>query len=145
MCGVLQQPRRRTLRPDEESLTSCSRNHASEIAQVCKVSDGHQSSLRLVPSLVGSTELLNQELFQAGMHQRVFSGICCMTSAPPRPAGTGGVRLWPWSRGTAWTRVAEVMKAAKVQKCLGHAQLSTTAIYADASGLEATQLAARMW
>ena len=32
-----------------------------------------------------------------------------------------------------------------VQKWLGHAQLSTTAIYADASGSEATQLAERMW
>jgi site-specific recombinase XerD len=32
-----------------------------------------------------------------------------------------------------------------VQKWLGHAQLSTTAIYADASGSEATQLAKRMW
>jgi hypothetical protein len=25
-----------------------------------------------------------------------------------------GLPLWDWSRGTAWTRVAEVMKAAKV-------------------------------
>jgi integrase/recombinase XerD len=84
-----------------------------------------------------------------------------------------GVLLWDWSRVTAWTRVHEVMTAAKIrgrhatpkglrhgfgikavtsgvplnmlQKWLGHAQLSTTAIYADATGPEAQRLAERMW
>lgn len=84
-----------------------------------------------------------------------------------------GLVLWPWSRMTAWRRVAEVMAAAKldgaqaspkglrhgfgvaavsagiplnlVQKWLGHAQLSTTAIYADAVGAEEKNIAARMW
>jgi integrase/recombinase XerD len=84
-----------------------------------------------------------------------------------------GVRLWPFARNTAWRHVGAVMKAAKiaglhatpkglrhgfgikavtvgvplnmVQRWLGHAQLSTTAIYADAQGAEAAQLAARMW
>ncbi|MEE8058767.1 MAG: tyrosine-type recombinase/integrase [Pseudomonadales bacterium] len=32
-----------------------------------------------------------------------------------------------------------------VQTWMGHAQLSTTAIYLDFSGAEATELAARMW
>ncbi len=32
-----------------------------------------------------------------------------------------------------------------VQKRLGHAQLSTTSIYAEAVGAEAKQIAARMW
>ena len=32
-----------------------------------------------------------------------------------------------------------------VQKWLGHAQLSTTAIYADAVGEEEQSIAARMW
>ena len=73
-----------------------------------------------------------------------------------------GVRLWPWSRMTGWRAVHAVMQAARldgphaspkglrhgfgvaavsagislnlVQKWLGHAQLSTTAIYADAGG-----------
>ena len=81
--------------------------------------------------------------------------------------------LWPWSRMTAWRRVAEVMADARlegtqaspkglrhgfgvaavsagiplnlVQKWLGHAQLSTTAIYADAVGAEEQNIAARMW
>ena len=32
-----------------------------------------------------------------------------------------------------------------VQKWLGHAQLSTTAIYADAVGAEEQQIASKMW
>jgi integrase len=84
-----------------------------------------------------------------------------------------GVRLWDWCRTTAWTRVCEVMEAAgiagphatpkglrhafgikgvgsqvplnMVQRWLGHAELSTTAIYADAVGAEAKQIAQRMW
>jgi integrase len=83
------------------------------------------------------------------------------------------VRLWPVSRTTAWRRVAEVLDAAGiegpqsspkglrhgfgvqavssgvplnlVQRWLGHAQLSTTAIYADAVGAEEQGLMQRMW
>jgi integrase/recombinase XerD len=83
------------------------------------------------------------------------------------------VRLWHWSRMTAWRQVHAVMEAAKlsgvkaspkglrhgfgvtavsagiplnlVQKWLGHAQLSTTAIYADAIGAEEQDIARRMW
>ena len=82
--------------------------------------------------------------------------------------------LWPWSRMTAYRRVQEVIEAAgivdgphacpkglrhgfgvqavsrgiplnMVQKWLGHAQLSTTAIYANAVGEEEQAIAARMW
>jgi integrase len=84
-----------------------------------------------------------------------------------------GVYLWSMARNTAWRRVCDVMDAAKIvgphatpkglrhgfgikaitsgvplnmlQKWLGHAQLSTTSIYADAHGAEAHQLAERMW
>ncbi len=87
--------------------------------------------------------------------------------------GGKSVRLWPWARVTAWRRVHEVMDSAgisgpqaspkglrhgfgvaavqagiplnMVQKWLGHAQLSTTAIYADAVGAEEISIAARMW
>jgi integrase/recombinase XerD len=84
------------------------------------------------------------------------------------------VHLWDWSRATAWRRVKEVLDEAGVgegpaaspkglrhgfgvaavsagiplnllQKWLGHAQLSTTAIYADAVGAEEKNIAARMW
>ena len=83
------------------------------------------------------------------------------------------VRLWPWERTTAWRRVQAVMADTglkgpqatpkglrhgfgvravnagiplnMVQKWLGHAQLSTTAIYADAVGAEEQAIAARMW
>lgn len=81
--------------------------------------------------------------------------------------------LWPWSRATAWRRVKEVLAAAgiagthaspkglrhalgvnavgqgiplnMVQRWMGHAQLSTTAIYAEAVGEEERTIAARMW
>jgi integrase len=84
-----------------------------------------------------------------------------------------GVRLWPWSRMTGWRAVHDVMAAARlegphaspkglrhgfgvaavsagiplnlVQKWLGHAQLTTTAIYADAVGAEEKDIARRMW
>lgn len=90
----------------------------------------------------------------------------------PRPKARTAP-LWRWSRVTAWRRVTEVMQRAGleglqatpkglrhgfgvqavsvgiplnlVQKWLGHAQLSTTAIYADAVGAEEKQIAARMW
>ena len=83
------------------------------------------------------------------------------------------VSLWEWSRTTAWRRVCDVMDDAAlsglhatpkglrhgvgvaavqagiplnlVQRWLGHAQLSTTAIYADAVGPEEHAIAARMW
>jgi integrase/recombinase XerD len=82
-------------------------------------------------------------------------------------------RLWPWSRMTGWRAVHAVMDAAGlsgphaspkglrhgfgvaavsagiplnlIQKWLGHAQLSTTAIYADAIGAEEQGIARRMW
>lgn len=84
------------------------------------------------------------------------------------------VKLWTWERTTAWRKVKAVMDAADlgegpqvspkglrhgfgvaavttgiplnmVQKWLGHAQLSTTAIYADAVGAEEKSIASRMW
>ena len=81
--------------------------------------------------------------------------------------------LWSWSRATAWRRVKEVLAAAGiegaqaspkglrhamgvaavgqgiplnlVQRWMGHAQLTTTAIYAEAVGEEERSIAARMW
>lgn len=83
------------------------------------------------------------------------------------------VLLWDWSRTTAWRRVREVMEAAGIsglhatpkglrhgfgikavtagiplnmtQKWLGHARLSTTAIYTNAMGAEEQGIAQRMW
>ena len=84
-----------------------------------------------------------------------------------------GVLIWPWSRMTGWRAVHAVMDAARlggphaspkglrhgfgvaavtagiplnlVQKWLGHAQLTTTAIYANAVGAEEQDIARRMW
>lgn len=84
------------------------------------------------------------------------------------------VKLWSYSRTTAWRHIKDVLEAAGVeqatkmspkafrhgfgvaavsagiplnlvQRWLGHAQLTTTAIYADAMGAEEKQIAARMW
>jgi integrase/recombinase XerD len=84
------------------------------------------------------------------------------------------VKLWDLSRATAWRRVKDVLDAAGVeqstkmspksfrhgfgvaavsagiplnlvQRWLGHAQLTTTAIYADAVGAEEKKIAERMW
>lgn len=83
------------------------------------------------------------------------------------------VRLWPWSRMTGWRHVHAAMQAAGldgphaspkglrhgfgvaavtagiplnlVQRWLGHAQLTTTAIYANAVGTEEHDIARRMW
>ena len=83
-------------------------------------------------------------------------------------------RLWAWSRVRGWQIVKEIMQAADIadgphrtpkglrhayginaigkgvplnilQKWLGHAQLTTTAIYANAGGKEEAELASRMW
>ena len=82
-------------------------------------------------------------------------------------------RLWPWSPVTAWRHVKAVMQVSGirgaqaspkglrhgfgvaavhagvplhlVQRWLGHAQLSTTAIYAEVVGQEEHDIAARMW
>ncbi len=82
-------------------------------------------------------------------------------------------RMWPWCRTKAWKRIKDVMKSANisgphatpkglrhgfgvqavqsgvplnlVQRWLGHAHLSTTAIYADAVGPEEYAIARRMW
>jgi integrase/recombinase XerD len=83
------------------------------------------------------------------------------------------LRLWNWSRTKGWYVVCAIMKAAKIagphatpkglrhgfgikavacgvplntlQQLFGHAQLSTTSIYADAMGPEKRQLVERMW
>lgn len=82
-------------------------------------------------------------------------------------------RLWPFSRTSAWRYIAAVLDDAgiagpqaspkglrhgfgvqavssgvplnMVQKWLGHAQLTTTAIYADAVGAEEQSIMQRMW
>jgi integrase/recombinase XerD len=83
-------------------------------------------------------------------------------------------RLWSWCRMTAWRKIDEVIKEAGIadgphaspkglrhgfgiaavskgvalnmlQKWLGDSQMTTTAIYADASGQEERNIAERMW
>ncbi|WP_342154381.1 site-specific integrase [Methylorubrum sp. SB2] len=81
--------------------------------------------------------------------------------------------FWPWGRTTAWRYVKDVMAKAEIcglhaspkglrhgfgvhavrsgvplnllQRWLGHADIATTAIYADVMGAEEREIAARMW
>jgi integrase/recombinase XerD len=90
-----------------------------------------------------------------------------------RDPGLASVRLWRWSRTTAWRHVKAIMAAAGitgtqampkglrhgfgvnafqsnvpphlVQRWLGHASLRTTGIYADVIGPDERGFAARMW
>lgn len=87
--------------------------------------------------------------------------------------GKSTERLWPWSRGTGWARIKHAMWLADIsgkfatpkglrhgfgiaatqrgvplniiQKWLGHSNIETTAIYADAIGEEERNLAAKLW
>src|SRR5215212_6282747 len=76
--------------------------------------------------------------------------------------GQGKALLWPWSRMTGFPggphacpkglrhgfgvqAVSRGIALNMVQKWLGHAQLTTTAIYANAVGEEEQSIAARMW
>lgn len=97
-----------------------------------------------------------------------------LREAKKRVTGSKGELLWDWSRTTAWRRVKTVMDAAGLhdgvhstakglrhgfgvaavkngialnmaQRWLGHAHITTTAIYADAVGEEEHIIAARMW
>lgn len=90
-----------------------------------------------------------------------------------RNQNTAQRRIWTWGRTTAWKRVKKVMANANIigaracpkglrhsfgvcglqknvplnmmSKWLGHARLSTTAIYGDAVGDEERKIASRMW
>lgn len=93
--------------------------------------------------------------------------------AAQRNTIVSGQRLWPWHRVTAWRLLKDIMRASGivgrpacprglrhgfgvgslqagvplnlVQRWLGHARISTTAIYADASGPEERTFALRFW
>ena len=62
-------------------------------------------------------------------------------------AGLDGVQACPKGlrHGFGVAAVSAGIPLNMVQKWLGHAQLSTTAIYADAVGAEEQSIAARMW
>jgi len=110
-------------------------------------------SVPVPSSLVDTLDLVHRLRF-AGPHQQKM-------------------RLWDWSRMTAYRKIKVVMEAASiggikatpkglrhafgiaanqkgiqlnmVQKWLGHTDIKTTAIYSEAVGLEERNVAQRMW
>ncbi len=96
-------------------------------------------------------------------------GIICGRSNPD----INHLRIWNWSRTTAWNRIKTIMHAAGIvegpampkslrhafgvagtqtgvplniiQRWLGHADIQTTAIYTNVMGSEERVLAERMW
>ncbi len=90
-----------------------------------------------------------------------------------RNVGASGERLWSWCRSTAWRVVKQIMRIAGlmgaqacprglrhgfgvfalqravplhlIQRWMGHARLSTTAIYMDVCGPEEIAFARRLW
>jgi integrase/recombinase XerD len=94
-------------------------------------------------------------------------------SATQRDAGKADRRLWPFCRQTAWRSIRTIMTKCAitgrhasprglrhafgvgtlqsgvplslVQRWLGHARMSTTAIYADVSGPEEVGFAKKFW
>jgi integrase/recombinase XerD len=88
-------------------------------------------------------------------------------------SGVAHVRIWPWGRTTAWKHIKQCMRQAQingpsacprglrhsfgvgalqsgvpislVKRWLGHARLTTTETYSQATGSEEIELAARHW
>jgi integrase/recombinase XerD len=119
------------------------------------VPQGHVREVPLPPELMAALE----------RHFRI--------SARQQDAGKADKRLWPFCRQTAWRSIRRIMNQcgiigrqasprglrhafgvgtlqsgvplSLVQRWLGHARMSTTAIYADVSGPEEVAFAAKFW
>ena len=74
-----------------------------------------------------------------------------MARLVPCPAHwRAGIAILPKRKGQrnaaiAWARCSSSLQINLVQKWLGHAQLTTMAIYANAVGAEEKDIARRMW
>jgi integrase/recombinase XerD len=141
----------------------------------CRISEALALTIDRVDISDGLLVLESLKKRQRGIYRAVpvppaFLELLARVHTLPR---SGRERLWNWSRATAWRRVCEVMDAASItglhatpkglrhgfgircvstgvplnmaQKWLGHADISITAIYCNATGPEERALARRMW
>jgi integrase/recombinase XerD len=139
-------------------LTSAAIDLDSGVANIETLKRRKRGVIRQIPLPADVLNDLNRH-FRLGARQR-----------DPQLAS---IRLWNWSRTTAWRRVKEIMTAAQisgtpatpkglrhafgvtafqsnipphlVQRWLGHASLRTTSIYGDVVGADERSFAERMW
>lgn len=141
------------------ALTANSIDVANEAIVIECLKRRHRGVFRAVPVRRGLIDLLES-----------VHGIAALNADSERC----NLRLWPWCRTTAWTRVKEVCAAAGVpeyvampkslrhcfgvegatqagvplgtmKRWLGHSRLESTLVYTTAVGLEERALAERMW
>ena len=137
----------------------------------CRLSEGLDMTAGDVDAVAGSVAIrsLKKRDRPTVREVPVPDGLLAVLAVLP----AGRNRCWPWARTTAWRHVKDVMAAAGItglhaspkglrhgfgvhavrsgvplnllQRWLGHADIATTAIYADAMGAEEREIAARMW
>jgi len=139
----------------------------------CRLSEGLNLTADAVQADNGTIAIVSLKKRRTGLIREVPVPDALIEAILKADALSAGDRIWPWRRTWAWTLVKRVMAQAgiagihatpkglrhgfaihalecgipltMIQKWLGHAQLSTTAIYANAVGPEERNIAAKMW
>ena len=140
----------------------------------CRLSEALNVTINAVQPDSGTIAIISLKKRRAGIVREVpVPDALIEAIRQAATQNTEGDRIWPLSRTWSWTLVKRVMAQAGiagihatpkglrhgfaihavecgvpltlVQKWLGHAQLSTTAIYANAMGPEERRIASRMW
>src|SRR5580704_5990580 len=146
----------------------------------CRISEGLAVTPMAIDREAGTVALITLKRRKASVVRQVpipailIDELTAVFDLPARERDPRlcSLRLWRWSRSTAWRYVKEAMKRAvlsgaaampkglrhtfgvaafaavpphMVQRWLGHASLRTTGIYGDVSGHEEHLLAKRIW
>lgn len=135
----------------------------------CRITE----ALRLTPNQLNEGMLTLATLKRRKLHFRLVPVPRGLTEMLEALVGDGTSPYFPWHRATAWRHVSHVMQRAGVagpmaccrglrhtfgmfalargvpanlvQRWLGHASPTTTAIYLNAVGIEEREFAGRMW
>ena len=146
----------------------------SEVLALTPMSVQLQAGVIAAPTLKKRThDIIIREIPVPADFLETIELVHGIREAQRRPATTGSAPLWNFNRRTGWKYVKAVMAEAQiegpqatpkglrhgfgvhaircgvplnmVQKWMGHADISTTAIYGNAVGEEEQAIAARMW